>query len=208
MAKITAKEFWKRFKSKKDKLMDIDSLKENEIDSLMNEVDKDLKEYSSGLDFILGDLNEKGRTITFTANDDEEYFSDVETLCENSPLIDFWQVESFVAPQGKNAEVESEDGKKRIRSKDLFFIPMESDEKTDKIGLTIGIKGYKEDDQEMTFLLYSLVEKMIGEYNTVKMIAYFDVCPLPSNPKQEGFLPLTQLPDFVQWKIEKMKKEK
>ena len=205
MAKITAEEFWKRFQQKKDRLMDIDSLEEKEIDGLMNEVDDDLKEYCAGVDFILGDLTDKGRTITFTANDDEDYFSDVETLCENSPLMDFWQVEAFVAPQGKDVEIESEDGKKVLKSKDLFFIPMESEEKTDKIGITVGVKNYDENNQDMMFLVYSLVEKMIGEYNTVKMIEYFDLCPLPFDPKQEGFLPLTQLPDFVQWKIEKIK---
>jgi hypothetical protein len=63
---MKAEEFWKKFEGYKDLIMDIDSLDTAEGDKLLERLDGDLKEYSEGIDFILGDLTDKGRTLTFT----------------------------------------------------------------------------------------------------------------------------------------------
>ena len=63
---MNAQEFWNSFETYKDLLMDIDSAEKGEAEALLQRLDNDLKQYSEGIDFVLGDLSDKGRTLTFT----------------------------------------------------------------------------------------------------------------------------------------------
>ena len=191
--------FWNCFSELKDKLMDIDSLSDEKAEELMLSLDKSLKECSSGVDFIIGDLEQSGRKLTLTANGDINFFQDVIFLCENAPILDFWVIQAFLPAQGKNQVFD--DGETELKSKDLFFLPMESDTVKDKIGIRIAGKDLKINDSDFS-CAYLLCEKMIGEYNATTMIDYFDLVDLPDNFEKEGFLPLDYLPDFVQWKMD------
>ncbi len=196
--------FWQKFSTLKDKLMDIDSLTDDEADEILQKLDAYLKEYSEGVDFVLSDLNEQGRDINFTALGDENFFEDVIALVENCPIMDFWSCSAFSKAQGKHCSIEYENI--RLQSKDLFFLPMESEEINDKIGLKIAGKGLIKNDNTLT-AAYLLCEKMIGEYNSTTLIDYFDIEKLPTAYEKEGFLPLDYLPDFTEWKIEKTEKQ-
>lgn len=203
--KDKALKFWESFFTIKDKLMDIDDLDDNLIDELLTNLDGYLKKYSSGVDFILSDLTSNGRELIFTANGDEDFFKDVITLVENAPVLDFWTITAFSKPEGKNAVMEN-DGL-TLKSRDLFFLPLESDTVKDKIGLNVGIRNITDYDLFLS-TAYLLCEKMIGEYDATTLIDFFDVVELPRDYDNAGFLPLDYLPDFVQWKIERMEDEK
>lgn len=195
--------FWDKFQSIKDSLMDIDSFEEKKADELLNSLDKILKEYSLGVEFILGDLDSNGRELNFTAYSDEDYFEDVICLVENTPIMDFWNVTAFLKAEGKRATIDYEGI--HLASKDLFFLPMESDDIISKIGLKVAGKNLKITDNNLN-ACYLLCEKMIGEYNATTLIDYFDIDILPSDYQEQGFLPLDYLPDFVEWKIERIEK--
>lgn len=203
--KDKALKFWESFLTIKDKLMDIDDLDDNLIDELLTNLDGELKKYSFGVDFILSDLTSNGRELIFTANGDKDFFEDVITLVENAPILDFWTITAFSKPEGKNAEIDT-DGL-TLKSIDLFFLPLESDTIKDKIGLNVGIRNITDYGLFLS-TAYLLCEKMIGEYDAATLIDFFDVVELPRDYDNEGFLPLDYLPDFVQWKIERMENEK
>lgn len=99
--KIQAEDFWKFFQQNSDTLMDIDSLEEKQADELLEKTDKVLKQYSEGIDFELGDLTTKGRTLTFTAHGDTDYFDDLISLCENAPHIGLLGHNGIQARQGQ-----------------------------------------------------------------------------------------------------------
>ena len=126
-------------------------------------------------------------------------------MVENAPVLDFFTVSAFKKAEGKNAEIEYEGI--RLASKDMFFLPLESEEVTNKIGLTVAAKGLTKNDNTLA-ACYLLCEKMIGEYNAATLIDYFDIDNLPSDYGKQGFLPLDYLPDFTQWKIEKIETSK
>jgi hypothetical protein len=192
--------FWQEFLLLKDSLMDIDSLEEKKAEELLEKLDEKLKQYSEGVDFVLGDLTEKGRKITFTAYSDKDYFEDVIRLVENAPIMDFIEVEAFLEPEGKGVELEYEGIK--LRSKDLYFLPLESETIKDKVGIRVA--GTEVDEgEDYTSACYLLCEKMIGEYYATMLIDYFDVQKLPKDYKEEGYLPLDYLPDFIEWKKSK-----
>ncbi len=194
---MKAEEFWKKFEGYKDLIMDIDSLDTEQGDKLLERLDGDLKEYSEGIDFILGDLTDKGRTLTFTTEGDVDYFDDLIALCEEAPVLDFWDIIAFKPAKGSNVNITFE--KHRISSKNLWFMPLESEEEREKVGLRVALKEYVEDDEDLIIAVYSLIEQMLGEYDTAMLLGYLELCSLNDNPEEEGFHPMTDLPEYMEW---------
>ena len=95
----------------------------------------------------------------------------------------------------------------RLNSKNLWFLPLESEEEEGKLGLRIALEGGREDDEDLLVAIYSLLEEMLGEYDAATSLEYFEICSLGSNPKEEGFYPLTDLPEYVDWFIEEAEKK-
>ncbi len=197
---MSAEEFWKAFAEYKDLLMDIDSLDKEQADGLLERLDGDLKKYCSGLEFILGDLTEKGRTLTLTAEGDAELFGYVEELCENAPILDFWDIIAFKPAKGKNVNITF--GNYHLSSGKLWFLPLESEEEEGRLGLRVALPDFKQDDEDLLVAVYSLLEEMIGEYDAACYLEYFELCALPDNPAEVGFYPLTDLPEYVDWFID------
>jgi len=194
--------FWQEFEKIKDILMDADSLSEEQADKILLSLDEKLKEYSKGLDFILGDLTPKGRTFTITANGDEEYFPLVEKLMDNAPEYNLWKLEGFLQPEGKHVTI-SANGY-TLKSRDIFFVPLENKESKNKLGLRLGLKKVADND-DFNICAYLLIEKMIGEFYATTLIEYFDLVVLPDNYKEENFMPLDNLPDYVAWFVQDRK---
>ena len=192
---MKAEEFWKKFEGYKDLIMDIDSLDTAEGDKLLERLDGDLKEYSEGIDFILGDLTDKGRTLT--TEGDVDYFDDLIALCEEAPVLDFWDIIAFKPAKGSNVNITFE--KHRISSKNLWFMPLESEEEKEKVGLRVALKEFVEDDEDLLIAVYSLIEQMLGEYDTAMLLGYLELCSLGDKPEEEGFHPMTDLPEYMEW---------
>jgi hypothetical protein len=199
--KITAQEFWDWFITKSEFLMDLDN--SNDKDQLIKEFEEVLASYSEGLSFEISELSQNGRSITFSAEGDEDYFEDVIELTNNVPILDFWDIVAFKQPQGERVRIKFENYS--INSKDLWFIPMENDEElSEKVGIMVGINDLNEEDEDQLIAVYTLIEAMIGEYDCTTLLGYFELCLLPENPEQEGFIPLTQLPEFIAWHLNKI----
>ena len=201
MNKITVEEFWKWFQQKSEFLMDIDNIDPIKAEDLMNEFERVLASYSEGMSFEISGLDANGRTIIFSAEGDEDFFDDVIQLCENAPVLDFWEIVAFKQPQGSKVKIKFENYV--LNSKDLWFIPMENEEDDieEKIGLEIAIKGYNEEDEDQLIAVYSLIEAMIGEYDCTTLLGYFELCEMPESPELDGFIPLTELPEYIDWYI-------
>ena len=199
--KRTVEDFWQWFADNKELLMDIDSLEESEAEAVLLNFDEILKSYSEGLDFEIGDLTTNGRTLLLTTNGNEDFFDDVFNLYDNAPILDFWEILPLRQAQGPIAKIHY--GKYRYNSKNLFFVPLESEQEEDKIGIKVGLTDYHADDEEQLIAVYSLIEAMIGEYDCATMIGYFELCLLPDQVQETDFIPLLDLPEFISWKTKK-----
>ncbi len=193
---LDAEVFWLEFDKVKDVLMDIDSLSDKEADKVLRDLDKKLKKYAEGLDFVLGDLTKKGRTLTITANGDEEYFTFVEGLMEYAPEYNLWTFYGYLQPEGKHQTMKYNGY--TLRSWEMFFVPLVNKEDESKIGIRLGVRKNIEQD-DFKVCAYLLIEKMIGEYNASTLIDYFDIVALPEDFEDQHYMPLDQLPDYVAW---------
>ena len=205
MKKIDVKEFWNWFVENEDKLMDIDNIDKEEAQDLMEEFETVLGQYSEGLSFEIGDLGKNGRDIIFSAEGDPDYFDDVIELFEESPSLDFWTIIPF--RQGKGGRVIIEFEGYRYNSKDLWFIPLESEDSSDSIGLRIGVSDYDEYSEDQEIAIYTLIETMVGEFECSTLLEYFELIKLPDNPEGEGYINLSNLPEYFAWFWDNRNKE-
>lgn len=193
--KITIEEFWTRFQEKSERLMDLDSLNEQEKEELLNSVDEDLKQYSEGLSLEIGKLGTNGRKLTLTADGDVDYFEDLINLYEQSPILDFWDIVAF--RQGKGANVNITFENYHLSSKKMWFLPMENTEDEEQLGLQIALDIKETEDEDLLVAVYSLIEEMIGEYECATILSYFEIVPLFENMEEQGYRPLTELPELI-----------
>jgi len=193
--KITIEEFWKRFQEKSERLMDLDSLNKEEQEEILTSVDEDLKQYSEGLSLEIGKLGTNGRKLTLTADGDVDYFEDLINLYEQSPVLDFWDIVAF--KQGKGPNVKITFGNYHLNSKNMWFMPMENSEDEQQLGLQIALDEKATDDEDLLVAVYSLIEEMIGEYECATLLSYFELITLSDNMEEQGFRPLTELPEFI-----------
>ncbi|MDR1725562.1 MAG: hypothetical protein LBR28_04140 [Bacteroidales bacterium] len=198
--KRTVDDFWQWFNENSEQLMDIDSLSDEKSENLLQKFDNVLKTYSEGIDFELGDLTTNGRSLLFTANGNEEYFDDVFNLCDSAPILDFWEIIALRQAQGEHASISY--GKYHYKSKNLLFVPLENENNNEEVGLKVAITNYNENDDDQLIAVYSLIEIMIGEEICATMVKYLELCDKSSSEfDSENFLPLTDLPAFIEWKM-------
>ncbi len=193
--KISIEEFWKRFQEKSDRLMDLDSLNAEDKEDLLNSIDEDIKQYSEGLSLEIGKLGTNGRKLTLTADGDVDYFEDLINLYEQSPVLDFWDIVAFKQGKGPNVSISFE--KYHLNSKKMWFLPMENPEDEEQLGLQIALDLEETEDEDLLVAVYSLIEEMIGEYECATILSYFELVRITDNMEEQGFKPLTELPELI-----------
>lgn len=189
--------FWKWFSDNNDMLVMLDDLSIEDRENLLQEFDKSLKKYNPGLTFDIGPKTANGRNIIFSAEGDMEFFEDLINLVDNAPILDWWEFIPFKQPHGEEVKVLYEN--LSFNSKEMYFLPLESEDNDEVIGLRVAVKNYEEDNEDILVGVYITLEAQIGEFDCSTLIGYLEVCPISGNLEEEGFIPLTKFPEFVEW---------
>jgi hypothetical protein len=63
--------------------------------------------------------------------------------------------------------------------------------------LQIALDENATEDEDLLVAVYSLIEEMIGEYECATLLSYFELITLSNNMEEQGFRPLTELPEFI-----------
>ena len=196
--------FWSWFTANTERLTMLNDLSDTERQQLLDDMQHQLDAYCEGLTFEIGDPTPSGRTLTFSAEGDFDLFRYVVELTDNAPDIDWWEFVPFKQPKGKGLKVVFD--QYRFDTAKMAFQQLESDEEPDIMGLRIALPElpphFKPDTDEADDLLvgvYVTIEALIGEFDCTTLVGYVDVCPMPEEPFKEGFRPLDDLPEFVEW---------
>ena len=173
---------------------------------LLDQMQQQLDAYCEGLSFEVGEQTPQGRTLTFSAEGDFDLFRYVVALVDNAPDVDWWEFVPFKQPKGKALKVSFD--KLRFDTSKMAFLQLDSEEEPDIIGLRVAVPGLpakyvpQEDNPEDDDLLvgvYVTVEALLGEFDCTTLVGYLEVCAMPESPHAEGFRPLDDLPEFVEW---------
>ncbi|MBQ7062169.1 MAG: hypothetical protein IJM88_02625 [Bacteroidales bacterium] len=189
--------FWQWFLQNNERLTMLNDLNDDEQQQILDALQQALDAYCEGLTYEIGEPTPSGRTLTFSAEGDLELFRFVVDLTDNAPVLDWWEVIAFKQPKGTDLKVTFD--KYRFETRNLYFMQLESEEEPDILGIRVALPDPVKDDDDQLVGVYVTIEALIGEFDCATLIGYLDTCPLPKEPLKEGFRPLDDLPEFIEW---------
>ena len=198
--------FWQWFVDNNEQLTMLGDLSDEKRQTLLDDLQKQLTDYCEGLTFVMGEATPSGRTLTFTAEGDNDLFRYVVELTDNAPDLDWWDFVAFKQAAGTNLRVRFD--RYNFDTSKMHFMQLECDDEPDFIGLRVAVDvnnlvsdGKKVDinDEDLQVGVYVTIEAMIGEFDCATLMGYLEVVPLPEEPFKSGFRPLDDLPEFVEW---------
>lgn len=196
--------FWNWFSANNERLTMLGDLADDERTQLLDQLDQQLNDYCPGLTYEIGEPTPNGRTLTISAEGDFDLFRQVVELTEAAPDYDWWQVVAFKQPKGTGLRVQFD--RYRFDTSKMYFLQLQNDEEPDILGLRVAWEGERpkakagsDEEDDVLVGIYVTLEALIGEFDCTTLIGYLEVCPIPANPRKEGFRPLDDLPLFVDW---------
>lgn len=189
--------FWQWFSDNNENLTMLADLDDNQQKKLLEELQTRLEEYCPGLSYEMGEPTPSGRTLTFTAEGDTDLFEALLALTDNAPDLDWWEFFPFKQPKGTDLKVTFD--KYHFETKKMYFMQLESEEEPDILGVRVALPDPVKDDDDQLVGVYVTLEALIGEFDCSTLIGYLDTCPIPAEPFKEGFRPLDDFPEFIEW---------
>lgn len=202
---MSVENFWKWFTDHSEQLTMLNDISETESEQLLDELQHQLDMYCEGLTFEISEQTAQGRTMTISAEGDFDLFRNVVELTDNAPDIDWWEFVPFKQPKGKALKVTFD--KFHFDTAKMFFLHLESEEEPDIIGLRVSVPdlpaNYRpsnsDEDDDLLVGVYVTLEALLGEFDCTTLVGYLEICHTPKEPFKEGFRPLDDLPEFVEW---------
>ncbi len=189
--------FWEWFEANNERLTMLSEYPADEKEKILAELQAELTKYCQGLTYEIREQTKNGRQLVFSAEGDVELFRYVVELVENAPDLDWWEFIPFKQPYGKDLKVHF--GKYLYETKKMYFQQLESVEEPDILGIRVAVDGVVAEDDDFLVGVYVTLEAMVGEFDCATLMGYLDVCPVPAEPAKEGFKPLLDFPDFIEW---------
>lgn len=188
--------FWKWFADNNDRLTMLNDLSEKEQQELLEQLQEQLTAYCDGLSFEISEPMQSGRVLTFSAEGDVELFQYVVQLVDDAPDFDWWEFVPFKQSKGTQLKVYFD--KYLFETSKMYFMQLENEEEPDVLGVRIALENPDTDDDQLVGV-YVTLEALIGEFDCATLVGYLDTCDIPANPEEEGFRPLDEFPEFVEW---------
>lgn len=188
--KTPGEKFWTWFQKNEAKIYESKSYK----DPIFQDVSAKLKEYNYGIVFELAVEKDGKREFVISADGIKEHFPDVKDLVKAAPKLEKWTVTAFRPRMENFANLKLEYAGKDFDPKKMWISATVEGGKFD---LIIYHPEYTEDERNAYISgTYILLDTALGEYDVVTGIRYLDHQKLPSNPKEEGLLPFSELRDI------------
>jgi hypothetical protein len=195
----SASAFWEWFIDNNQKYQD---LQNSDKERLMNEFLSKLQDFHPQLYFQIGIHKNDDFEVVITADGRVDNFEKVEDLVRNAPNIHNWKITAYKQPKGFNFATRY---KGIIFNPDkLWFMPLENKDHPKNLGIRVGIKEFdKHRENDFYFGISILLETCLGEKSAALDIDYLDICKLPENPEETGWIELPQIQQYIEWKKRK-----
>ena len=203
MSKI--ENFWNWFLDNHEKYSNFNEIftsSPEEASVLLENITTKLQTVSEGL-FLEIFASEEKKELTITAQGNKEYFADVFSVVNQSPILESW---SFIATKPAVSNFFNfKMADTFINSDEILFMPLEAKEYPDDIAIRLYHKDYTAEEgavrNAVIVGLYAGLNMLLGEVSTTLDLQYIDFDDIP-HPKEETF-PLRELPEYIKYKKEK-----
>jgi len=196
--------FWNWFKHNNERYLDLDTIDEAKLETLLDEFLYQLHQYCNKLFFQIGGDVGSTKELIISAEGNKDYFDQVEQLVAAAPPIAHWRIISLKPPV--NEDFTTEHNGIRVSTKELWFLPMQNADETKFLGLRIYVPFYDQERRDdYLFIIYQILDSVLGEKSHALDIHQVDVGSLGNEPEKAGLLPLNKLPAYIKWKSKELK---
>lgn len=192
--------FWNWFGDHHDKYRSVDRAEDGE--ELLSCFLEELHRYDEDLYFEVSEPLEDGSNeLIITAEGLRKKFPAVKALVDAAPKFQKWKVIAFKPALG--FDFIHEYGDLKIDPKKLWFLPLTAKSDPSILGLRVGLDGVEESTEEkIKNSIWIILDTGLGEEVCAERIRHLEVATLPEKPEDEGFMEMSELPDYLVW-IEK-----
>lgn len=198
MSKIkAAQSFWRWFMCNEKNYLNFNDVKEDERETLLEELFTELQKYSKDLGFALNFAPGPRPELIITARGKADLFEDVMFLTHQAPVTDNWSFVNFIA------QTEIPDGFAYqdviLYPDDIYFTARRNSRRLGLLDLCLYIRGYNATMESTEFIntITLLLLHLVGETNFGACIGTFSVQNMPVSPAKKRLHKLRELPEFV-----------
>ena len=193
-----AREFWNWFQVNHTQFLFLTEVDEAEKQRLLDDFLTQLHHYCPHLFFAIGGDPAGKPELIISAEGNRDYFKDVEDLMSIAPTLKDWTLIAFKPAQGFDFKLQY--GDILFDPSDLWFLPMVSKSNQKFFGLRIGFNHFDE-SRRKAFLngSYLMIDNALGERQAGLDVHHIDVCRLPEDPAEKGFIELRELKEYLDW---------
>ena len=182
--------FWNWFTKNSDQLHKIN---DKNSDDIINRILSKIAKVQPELSIEISKEVDGIREMTISPEGDIEKFDIVKTIVEKAPSISGWEIIAFRQPAGFDFTLTYQNIK--LSPSELYFYPTIDKEKIDVI---IYGKGFNEYDFN-TLAHYGLImmDNVLGEYDCVTKIRFFDFKDISEVEDMSELMPLTDIRTYI-----------
>lgn len=200
-----AQQFWNWFGQKQLPLEFFDEMTPDQQEELLDEMNELAALYSEGVNIQPGkNMSSEGPEfrVVISASGQIPFFKKAKALAALAPEIPNWQVYALLPPLPRTIQIRFELESGLLFPNDMWFLMMGAPEDSRFLGLHIALRHFdhyeaKDELEELQHIVIQMVANIIGEESFAMDIQHLQLGPLPSDPMEEGFLPLYDLPDEI-----------
>lgn len=168
-------------------------------DAFWDELLARLQALHEGLWFEVSASDGDERELVITAQGDWELFPLVEAMVAVAPELPGWVPVALKPPMGFQFSI-------GYRGLDLnpdgiWFEPLVDPDAPEVLGLRVAVEGFN-DEQEEDFAngVLIMLDTALGEKAAATDVDLVEVCEVPEDPDDEGFLPFAELGSYLDWR--------
>ena len=172
---------------------------ESPDDPFWDELLAHLQGVNEGLWFEVSAPGDEDRELVITAQGEWALFPLVEAMVSVAPELPGWIPVDLKPAMGFGFSI----GYRGLEldPQDIWFEPMVDPDAPDVLGLRVAVQGFN-DDQEEDFAngLLLMLDTALGEKAAATDVDLVEVCDVPAEPDDEGFLPFAELGSYLAWR--------
>ena len=189
--------FWRWFMNNENAYLNFENIKDDEQNSLLEELYAELKKYSKDLGFSLSFTHGPLPALIFTAKGNADLFEDVMFLIHHAPESDKWNFVSFIPQTEVPGEFTYQDIV--VSPDDIYFTARRNWKRLGLLDLTLYVRASKDtvQSEELINTAILLLLHLLGEANFAACIGTFSVQEMPADPSKKRLRKLRELPEFA-----------
>jgi hypothetical protein len=191
---VKASGFWRWFESHQAEYRRLPANR----DALLDAFEERLLSLADGLSFEISEEKDGLCELIIGADGRKERVAVAEAIAAQASAMSGWKV--FALKPALGFDFTHQRKGHRFDPKGMWFEPLSSKSNPSDFGLRVYLPEFAEAGENLALsAVWNILDTALGERACLCEITHLEVCALPPNPEQAGFLPLTKLPAYIEW---------